>query len=55
VTVFTVFFFYWVILNSYMFDILGVDYEDGDYDHLNRSFYYFIQTFRNALGDIAVP
>jgi hypothetical protein len=55
VTVFTAFFFYWVILNSYMFDILGVDYEDEDYDHLGRGFYYFIQTFRNALGDIAVP
>jgi hypothetical protein len=55
VSVFTMFFFYWVGLNSFMFDIMGVDYSNDDYDHVGRSFYYFLQTFRNALGDIEVP
>jgi len=53
--VFTLFFFYWVGLNGFLFDIMGVDYSSKDYDHVGRSFYYFLQTFRNALGDIEVP
>ena len=38
VSVFTVFFFYWVGLNGYLLDIMGIDFDLEDYENIGRTF-----------------
>ena len=41
--------------NSYIYDIVGAEISNTDYPELKLDIYYFLQTFRNSLGDIAPP
>jgi hypothetical protein len=41
--------------NSYIYDIVGAEISNEDYPELRLDIYYFLQTFRNSLGDIAPP
>jgi len=54
-TTFTLFFFGWIVLFSIIFQSLGIDVDTEDYPHLNKEVVYFIQIFRNSIGDLAVP
>lgn len=58
----------WVVLLAFLFKILGANFEDddtfdfgdydddhGDYRMMNQPLIYFIQTFRNSIGDISTP
>jgi len=68
VSAFTVFLMIWVILLSFLFKILGANFEDddtfdykgynddfGDYRMMSEPLIYLIQTFRNSIGDISTP
>ncbi len=68
VAAFTVFLMIWVFLLSFLFKIIGANFEDddtfnfseyddnfGDYRMMNQSLIYLIQTFRNSIGDISTP
>jgi hypothetical protein len=36
--------------------VMGGDFDQGDYDSIENKFiYFFIQVFRNSIGDIAEP
>jgi len=52
---FLVFFFTFVLINTFMLDIMRAEIDDGDYDAIPRTFLMtFLQIFRNSIGDIAV-
>ena len=52
---FLVFFFTFVLVNTFMLDILRAEIDDGDYEAIPRTFLMtFLQVFRNSIGDIAV-
>lgn len=52
---FTVFLIMWIILFTILFRILGFEIDGGDYSSLAESGIYLAQTYRNSIGDIAVP
>lgn len=52
---FTIFLISWVTFFGMVYRILGMDIEPDDYDLLPSYFIYFIQTFRNSVGDIGAP
>jgi hypothetical protein len=54
-TVFVIFFIFWLLFASFIFDILGSKIDDGDYQGLAPQTFHFLQAFRNALGDISTP
>jgi len=52
---FLVFFFTFVLVNTFMLDIMRAEIDDGDYEAIPRTFLMtFLQIFRNSIGDIAV-
>lgn len=53
--VFMVFLVFIVSLFSVEFAILGAEYGNEDYPLLATQLYYFMQTFRNSIGDMAPP
>jgi hypothetical protein len=53
--VFMAFLLVCILLFSIEFTVLGVDYSNEEYPTMPISLYYFMQTFRNSIGDIAAP
>jgi hypothetical protein len=55
---FIVFLIMWMIVNSLLYNISGVeiyDINDNDYHELHESLALFFQNFRNSVGDISTP
>jgi hypothetical protein len=53
---FLVILFLFVCFFSLMVYVMGGNFDNGDYDGITIKYlYYWIQTFRNSIGDIAEP
>ena len=53
---FSIFLFAWLLLFSIVFQISGLRFtNDEDYLNLNVFVKFFIQTYRNSIGDILAP
>ena len=55
IVIFMGFLIFFLILLSFVFRITGIIVPAGDYDGIHPFFYYGVQTFRNAIGDLTVP
>ena len=55
IVTFTIFMFTLLLFTSYLFNLIGAEISNDDYPDLQLMSYYFIQTFRNSLGDINPP
>ena len=60
VKIFAFFFYGWIFMFSLLFQILGMqvadnDDDESDYPNVNIFMVYFLQTYRNSIGDIAAP
>ena len=53
--VFLTFLLVCILLFSIEFTVLGVEYTNEDYPAVANVIYYYMQTFRNSLGDVAPP
>lgn len=58
--IFALFFYGWILMFSLLFQILGMqvppnDDNESDYKNVNVFMVYFLQTYRNSIGDIAAP
>ena len=52
---FTLFFFMWLVTLCLMFSCAGVSIVSEDYSHIYGAVAFFIQNFRNSIGDINAP
>ena len=52
---FIVFLISWILFFTAFYQILGVEFDNGDYQDLNPILIIFLQTFRNSIGDISTP
>ena len=57
ILVFTMFMIVWIIGFACVFLLIGAEYkDDNEYPYLQNVFYiFFLQTYRNSIGDIATP
>jgi len=55
--VFTMFYFLFIAMNAFMFQIVNVkfDTEGENYPNVSHNMIMGLQTFRNSIGDIEVP
>jgi len=49
------FFFSWIFIFSTLFQILGLELFDDEYDGFNIKLTYLVYTYRNAIGDANPP
>lgn len=54
-SIFLVFMFMIILTFSFLFTIVGAEFSSEDYPGLGSQMIYFIQIFRNSMGDLAVP
>ena len=55
ILIFMGFLIFFLLLLSFVFRITGIIVPAGDYTGVHPFFYYGVQTFRNAIGDLTVP
>ena len=56
IVVFTVFMVVWIAGFASVFLLIGVQFHDDEYPDLDNVFFvFFLQTYRNSIGDIATP
>jgi hypothetical protein len=51
---FIVFLVAWIVVFGLFFEVSGASFDKSDYPTLPSGFFY-IQTYRNSIGDIAAP
>ena len=55
ISVFGLFMFGWVIVISFIYILLGSEFENDDYDLLPMNIIQVLQTWRNSVGDLNPP
>lgn len=55
ITVFITFMTLMMLFISVLYGVVGAEYSNEDYPSLPLELYYFFQSFRNSIGDIAPP
>jgi hypothetical protein len=54
-SIFMVFFSFWNLMFCWLTRIAGQDVEDDDYTNLGINIIFFINVFRNSMGDVQTP
>ena len=54
-TVFFIFMILMIEISSVLFTVVGAEFDTEEYPNLPFQLAYFIQVFRNSIGDIAPP